>query len=33
VPGIPWHTGHVWVFGAAPKVVEHPQNIFERVES
>jgi len=33
VPGIPWHTGHVWVFGGAPKVVGQPQNIFVRVVS
>src|SRR5574341_208146 len=32
-PGIPTHTGHTWVFGAEPKVVEHPQNILERVSS
>src|SRR5213078_1904943 len=32
-PGIPWQTGHVWLFGGAPKVVGQPQNIFERVLS
>src|SRR5205809_5567265 len=32
-PGIPWHTGHVWLFGRAPNVVGHPQNIFELVRS
>src|SRR5437879_11804017 len=32
-PGIPWQTGHVWLFGGAPKVVGQPQNIFDRVRS
>jgi len=32
-PGIPWQTGHVWLFGGAPKLVGQPQNIFERVRS
>ena len=31
LPGMPWHTGQVWVFGAAPKVVAQPQNILVRV--
>ncbi len=30
-PGRPRHTGHTCVFGAAPKTVEHPQNIFVAV--
>jgi hypothetical protein len=25
--------GHVWLLGAAPNVVGHPQNIFELVAS
>src|SRR6266850_3459209 len=33
VPGMPWQTGHVWVFGGAPKVVGQPQNILVRVVS
>src|SRR3989442_11299691 len=32
-PGIPWQTGHVWLFGGAPKVVGQPQSIFDRVRS
>jgi hypothetical protein len=32
-PGRPRHTGHVWVLGSAPNVVEQPQNIFEAVPS
>jgi hypothetical protein len=32
-PGCPVHTGQVKVFGSSPKVVEHPQNIFDRVSS
>src|SRR2546428_11360693 len=32
-PGIPWQTGHVWLFGGAPKVVGQPQNLFDRVRS
>ncbi len=27
-PGMPRQTGQVWVFGGAPKAVEHPQKIF-----
>src|SRR3989442_15705977 len=30
---MPWHTGQVWVFGGAPKVVGQPQNILVRVVS
>jgi hypothetical protein len=30
---MPWHTGHVCVFGRAPNVVGQPQNIFVRVVS
>jgi len=32
-PGIPWHTGQVWVFGGAPNSVEHPQKIFDAVST
>ena len=32
-PGRPRHTGQIWVFGSAPKVVAHPQNIFDAVDS
>ncbi len=32
-PGRPRQVGQVCVFGAAPKVVEQPQNIFETVPS
>ena len=32
-PGRPRHTGHTCVLGSAPKVVSHPQNIFEAVPS
>ena len=27
-PGIPVHTGQVWLFGAPPNAVEQPQKIF-----
>jgi hypothetical protein len=30
-PGSPRHTGQTWELGGAPKVVGHPQNIFEAV--
>jgi hypothetical protein len=30
-PGKPRQTGHTFVFGGAPKLVGHPQNIFVRV--
>jgi hypothetical protein len=33
VPGCPRHTGHVWVFGSAPKTFAQGQNIFVAVES
>jgi len=33
VPGCPRHTGHVCVFGGAPKTFAHEQNIFVAVES
>jgi len=33
VPGMPWQTGHVCVFGGAPNVVGQPQNILVRVVS
>ena len=33
VPGCPRHTGHVLVFGSAPKVFAHGQNIFVAVDS
>ena len=29
-PGSARHTGHTCVLGAAPNVVEHPQNILSR---
>jgi hypothetical protein len=32
-PGRPRQTGHTWVFGAAPKTVEQPQNILVTVLS
>jgi hypothetical protein len=32
-PGMPKHTGQVWVLGGAPNSVEHPQNILDRVLS
>jgi hypothetical protein len=32
-PGRPRHTGQTCVFGSAPNVVSHPQNIFEAVPS
>src|SRR5512133_1966481 len=32
-PGNPRHTGQTWVFGSAPNVVAHPQNIFVAVFS
>ena len=32
-PGMPVHTGHVWVFGAPPNSVLHPQKIFVFVAS
>ena len=32
-PGIPVHTGQVWVFGALPNSVLHPQKIFVFVAS
>ena len=32
-PGMPWQTGQVWVFGAAPKVARQPQNILVAVAS
>ena len=32
-PGKPRQVGQTCVFGAAPNVVEQPQNIFERVPS
>src|SRR5712692_1080840 len=32
-PGMPRHTGHVWVLGAAPNFVPHPQNILDSVRS
>ena len=32
-PGSPRHTGHTWVLGSAPNVVEQPQNIFDAVLS
>src|SRR5690606_37654413 len=32
-PGRPRHTGHVWVFGRAPKAVLQPQKIFVRVDN
>src|SRR5579862_2110365 len=32
-PGRPRHTGQTLVFGGAPKLVGHPQNIFVRVAS
>src|SRR6476660_1036694 len=32
-PGRPRHTGQTWVFGAAPKLVGQPQNIFVSVRS
>jgi hypothetical protein len=30
-PGMPRQTGQVWLFGAAPNLVEQPQNIFVSV--
>ncbi len=30
-PGRPRHTGHTWVFGSAPNVVGHGQNILVAV--
>jgi hypothetical protein len=33
LPGIPRHTGQVWVFGGEPNEVEQLQNIFEAVFS
>src|SRR2546423_10048522 len=33
LPGWPRHTGQVWVLGAAPNSLRHPQNIFVAVES
>src|SRR3954468_333287 len=32
-PGSPRHTGQTFVFGGAPKVVEHPQKAFVAVRS
>ena len=32
-PGSPRHTGHTWVLGSAPNVVEQAQNIFVAVDS
>ena len=32
-PGKPRHTGQTWVFGGAPKAVEHPQKILVAVLS
>jgi hypothetical protein len=32
-PGRPRQTGHVWVLGSAPNVVEQPQNILDAVPS
>ena len=32
-PGIPMHTGHVWVFGGAPNFVLQRQNNFVRVSN
>ena len=32
-PGRPRQTGHVWLFGSAPKVVPQPQNILVLVPS
>jgi hypothetical protein len=32
-PGRPRQTGHTWLFGSAPNVVMHPQNILVLVPS
>ena len=32
-PGSPRQTGHTWVLGSAPNVVEQPQNIFVAVDN
>ena len=32
-PGMPRHTGHTWVLGGAPNLVEQPQKILDSVRS